>query len=371
MDLSECDLKKIKNLDLLRGRRRLVARVIEEIVSEEDVNKTKQECLEAAINTSIMAHRNSMITRFRYALQNLNQRDFILLRKLYTAVSLFNGRVDFLLEGESPDKYLPDEAGQLGSDMDLVEIGLASLLYSKEEKWVKVNEPLVAEVLAEVLPQVAALQDFIQEYKQAIQLTTKDAIKGSPFEKIVHASLLVLFKACQEQLSVADFARKFMPPESNLPRWASDAKLRISALNTPDELKLKSETDYATKIAENQTLDGVLLYKVSNYMRPDALQLNVTSATEGGKKNMWALVISTKLYSNPVPSNTVESDFTSTDISSFYTSKKKGREGEVTSKIKHEAWTSAINKLNHMGSLRVHVLLPRTATVMMFLFLNP
>jgi hypothetical protein len=113
----------------------------------------------------------------------------------------------------------------------------------------------------------------------------------------------------------------------------------------------------------DKKLQGVLLAKPSSLMRPDGLML---SRTENRiPQAFWTLAISAKLWSVPFPTEQVQADLFSTDVTKFYY-KKDGKSVSRTAQNKQAAWQTLLTQFNHVGSLRLHILLPYVANQVFF-----
>jgi len=97
-------------------------------------------------------------------------------------------------------------------------------------------------------------------------------------------------------------------------------------------------------------------------MRPDALKFTYLPNNE----NVWILAVSTKLYSTEISAAIVSNDFTSTQYDKFYAPKKPSQYINRNDDKNLRQWKELIEQYNLkeciVGSLRIHVLLPGTAT---------
>lgn len=97
-------------------------------------------------------------------------------------------------------------------------------------------------------------------------------------------------------------------------------------------------------------------------MRPDALKFTYLP----NSKKVWILAVSTKLYSTEISATVVSNDFTSTQYDKFYAPKKPSQYINRNDDKNLRQWKELIEQYNLkeciVGSLRIHVLLPGTAT---------
>ncbi len=65
MNLDDCNVDQIPNFKYLVGRRRLLAQILYYIPKYEQMNLSKQETLEKAINRSVNEARKKLTSRFK------------------------------------------------------------------------------------------------------------------------------------------------------------------------------------------------------------------------------------------------------------------------------------------------------------------
>eukprot|EP01125_Pyxidicula_operculata_P003919 TRINITY_DN1549_c0_g1_i5.p1 TRINITY_DN1549_c0_g1~~TRINITY_DN1549_c0_g1_i5.p1 ORF type:complete len:304 (+),score=33.27 TRINITY_DN1549_c0_g1_i5:2252-3163(+) len=254
-------------------------------------------------------------------------------------------------------------------DIDLVEVGLASLRQITPEKnlcRIKINEPLSIEVIKELLLEGHNAMKDIVSYLM-------DKCQGDEGLSKVHFEYLVV--CCLKWVTVknptvAEFARKFGISDSDLEQvpWTKRAHITIPSIASLHSLGYRKEPevleDFLSKMEKNTNTETTttgtsspIFVRLDHMMRPDALQLKQISDTE-----YYSILLSTKLYNGDgVPSHLVSKDLNSTDFKKLYYN-TNGETVNNKKKEDHEWWQSILQhhpNCKHVGSLRVHILLPR------------
>jgi len=169
-------------------------------------------------------------------------------------------------------------------------------------------------------------------------------------------------KWATQKTTVAEFAKKFGLTEEDLTTvpWTKRAHMEIPSIGSISDLNFEHvsnalENFLSNMKTEKEIVRSPLFIKLDHLMRPDALSLVQISQTE-----YFSILLSTKLYNPSVPSVKAKNDQSSTDLYRVYCQ----IDGNIHPKKKkdRDTWDSLLLKYSnfqHVGSLRVHVLLPR------------
>jgi len=161
-------------------------------------------------------------------------------------------------------------------------------------------------------------------------------------------------------------------------------RFSLKRFGTAEMLGLKDDIDYLQKCASGE-MEDMLLFP-NNLMRPDGIMLVKRfvksnddkllhrSELENGTEyevRWFAIVLSSKIYSDKVPTDEFKSGITSTDLTKVYFTKDGAKPNPIASialerfhAILDGAWSS--NPDSCGGVLRIHVSLPRVPNPELF-----
>eukprot|EP01125_Pyxidicula_operculata_P014642 TRINITY_DN4898_c1_g1_i1.p2 TRINITY_DN4898_c1_g1~~TRINITY_DN4898_c1_g1_i1.p2 ORF type:complete len:215 (-),score=31.09 TRINITY_DN4898_c1_g1_i1:31-675(-) len=166
-----------------------------------------------------------------------------------------------------------------------------------------------------------------------------------------------------ENPTVADFARKFGIGEADLERvpWAKHARINIPSIGSLHDFKFNKEyqalEDFLSKMKNGGTDTSSPMYiKLDHMMRPDALHFKQINENE-----YFSILLSAKFFNDRgVPSSKAISDLHSTNFNKVYYD-SNGDSVNDKKRKDHDLWQSVLQQyssFNHVGSLRLHILLP-------------
>jgi hypothetical protein len=163
--------------------------------------------------------------------------------------------------------------------------------------------------------------------------------KGGVGEDVVALALIAL-----RDVTVADLARRFVPPGTALPEWAEKAVLGLLRSGEAWQYDLKSDPDFFMPPF------GRAILKPSTKMRPDGIAF---CPLDDGQ--FFTVLFSSKILAAPLRATEVEADLASTELSKLYCN----RDGKPANPLKTKACMNALAALGtHVGALRVHFILP-------------
>jgi hypothetical protein len=238
-----------------------------------------------------------------------------------------------------------------GQAHDLINIGVARLLAIDDDKGVfELSGRLSQEVVVEVV------EDKFQTVVPALQLlrAARDprTEQGGVGEDLLGVALVEISSS---NLSVADFARPFLPCNVEPPTWSKTAKLKLDRWGSLSQYGCDDLADFIGKVAEAKTNNDIV--SPTPAARPDGVAFcPITPST------YFTVLFSSKLYSKNMSSKQLAPDLLSTELDKLYfltnglSTDKHGREMNLSARRRCFA---ARNRLGtHLGSLRIHCILP-------------
>ncbi len=235
---------------------------------------------------------------------------------------------------------------------DLVHIGIARLLEVDEDQgWFDLSGLISQEAVVEVLE--ADPQKRWSPVVEAAKRLTPRA-QGEVGEDIVGRGLVSLSNS---ELTVADFARKFLPTRQ-LPEWSNTAKIKLNRWGLPIQYGCEDLASFLEKAAGKDAFFCNALVSPSTTARPDGVA--VCPITDS---SFFSVLFSSKLMSEPMREKDIESDRLSTELSKLFflrNGKCQDKNGDEVNVRQRARCTAALSHLGiHVGSLRVHCILPR------------
>jgi hypothetical protein len=263
------------------------------------------------------------------------------LSEIYIGIKWFGGRCKI-----SSDTY------------DLVNIGVARLQKSVENKqgWFEVGGLISQEAVVEVLE-----EDKRKRWTPVIEAVHRltPGATGNIGEDLVGRALVALSFS---NITVADFARKFFSASEmpELPEWAESASLKLNRCGSPAQYACSDLPSFLEGAAAgNSHFHNALLYP-STVARPDGIAVCPLDSQD---PSFYSVLYSSKLRYTAMPTDDIKPDRLSTELSKLYfltTGKSKNTKGvEVNRHTRARCASSLLDLGKHVGSLRIHFILPR------------
>jgi hypothetical protein len=179
--------------------------------------------------------------------------------------------------------------------------------------------------------------------------------QGPVGEDIVGRGLVSLSSS---DLTVAAFAQKFGIPAEQLPEWSKTAKLQLKRWGLLTHYGCDDLGCFLEKAADKDASFCNALVSPSTVARPDGVAVcPITDST------FFSVLFSSKLLAQRLQQEHVEPDRLSTELSKLYflrNGKCKDKNGSEVNVHVRRRVQAALSRLGtHVGSLRVHCVLPR------------
>jgi hypothetical protein len=263
------------------------------------------------------------------------------LQQLLAASVLIGGRLTFEL-----DSKLKEE---------LVNIGIATLKQQDNKQAIVIDEPLSIEAITGVLLLHPPLAETTQDLMKICTKYGYRSVEGFGLERLVFRALHRL-AAEDKGLTVGKFAKKFMP-KTQMPPWTI-TRFKVNDFVPLERLNVKNEAEYAKlSLIREPRLEGMIVYNTSTLMGPDAFYLHLENTAQ-----YWSMACTTKLHTPRITEEEFKSAVVSTDHSKyFYT--PDGEKVHPRAVDTHKEWIKSLKHPYywHLGSLRLHILLPEIA----------
>ena len=369
LELSDCDLKSIKEFNCLAGRPRFASRLVVEIIRVEakcGKTESKQNVLKIAIEATIKAiseRLKSTLEKFIEVASDGNDSHGWknTMDALFIGCQFFGGYVS---------RYEVNDR-----ERKLIDSGIARLSENNKKSLV-IDEPLAVEVVKSVLllknqkPDEVLLQRLTAELKRKAT-NVSDTSKGHTWQYLAQAKLMSF-----NDRTVADFVHTIYGDDifeiggtrkTNLPEWTNKAIINIKSYGSLEKLswqlrdkfgKFKDDVMFIEMLLENPKNREYML-DPNIIMRPDGVYIgnNIDHIDD-----YWTLLISDKMYGSPLSGRGVNYDKRTTDWKYVY---YEDSEGDNTPQIKKHIIRKKLDTVRdryvHQGSIRIHFILPGLA----------
>ena len=316
---------------LMNARFRLLSRTVEEFYqhfSTDDVSLR----LSQALDASIAAHKESLFNNLNRYINSPDKSDrqdiSTLLHRVYIASKLSNGRMPFTT-----------------NKMDLCRIGLGANL---EKNVYRVSEKFALEVIEDLFSKYPDIEMKIKFQQSVDDLNTvvlargpTTSTKGDLFENVVFNNLL---RKCLQDKPVTQlpFVHRLENPESE------QAKNKVW-----NNVKFKC-SNIVQNAPEGQSTPKFVKSNLNTILSPETAH-----RTDGIAllDEQHILMIGSKLYTNNISADIVESQFRSTNPAKVYGRAAIDSLNEKFQNVRNE-WDQL--GLDRLKALRIHINIPKS-----------